>query len=1072
MDPKKYNLAHRAFMEVCDLEAGERTRRLRLAVGDDPELEAVVRGMLAQDQVAAAERVATRPPFDGLLLGADDPVTPEEVPEFIGPYRVIRRIGEGGMGTVYEAEQDQPRRRVAIKVMRRGMASGRGRFLREIETLGRLQHPGIARVYGAGVAVVAGSDAPYFAMEFVDGVTLTRFADEQNLAMRERLGLIAATCDAVHAAHQRGVVHRDLKPQNVLAERRPTDANAEYSVKILDFGIARVVTPEDHSVSMRTEAGQIIGTICYMSPEQLHGEPATIDTRSDVYALGVLLYELLSGRLPHDVRSLTLPEAARIVAFDPPTRLSTLNPNLRGDVESIVAKALEPDRQRRYQSASELASDIRRFLRDEPVTARPLTMMYQLRKFASRNPGLAWGVGVAAAGLLIGAVSTAVALVGSIRNESRAIASEAAARRSEAQARAESYRLALAAADASAAPDPVRSRRLLDEVPAEMRGWEWHHYRSRLERTTQVIPGDSVATAAIGGASGASIAVCREGRVEIVDIESESRRVLSASDGFLSRPVFSGSGSRLAALEAASDGAVSVVVYEEDRPVAQLSAGTVWDEPRMGLSFDGCTMWIEDSSQGFRIMDTDSGTTLWARPPAPLGTRRIGLFRSDGQFEWCVLDAEARRAESPDGAVSRDLAFDLMNSLDHNATITLRDPDGTLDKRAVEIYDALGQRIAVLTGHTRFVTAAAISPDGTLIATAAADNTIRVWDTAGVCRTVIPIDPIAVAVRWGARGESLLCADDRGGAFVVTLAEPCVRTLRGHTSFVYFAAFSPDSTLIASASWADAVRVWNSSTGSPVAVLDRSFAQIYPPVMLGFTRDGTRLFVQEQGDSVSTWSVQGVSQGVTRREPESPVIRTLRDDPWSVAASSTRWCRLQGGQVRAVSPRGDLLAFESGPGNVKIRDVHSGRGELCEISTGEHSVSAVAVSPDGSLLATSSEGPKISVWSLPEGKLVRTLSRHEGPVFSLDFSPDGSRLASAGEDTVVLLWHTGSWEPLAELRGHTKYVSAVSFSTDGTQIVTASGDGTVKVWDTLSPRDRSALLRSAGLDSSHTNPAE
>ena len=261
----------------------------------------------------------------------------------IGAYTIQRLIGQGGMGAVYLAEQRSPHRSVALKLMRPGLASAQAlrRFEHEAEVLGRLQHPGVAQIYEAGLH----DGAPFFAMEFVDGPTLTQYADDHKLSARDRLRLFVRVCEAVHHAHTKGVVHRDLKPSNILVAE--VGDPPEPQPKVLDFGVARATDSDVQATTMQTEIGQLIGTVPYMSPEQVSGRTTDVDTRSDVYALGVVLYELLAGRLPYDLKDRIVLEVARIIQEDDPTRLSSLDTRLRGDVETIVGKALEKDRDRR-----------------------------------------------------------------------------------------------------------------------------------------------------------------------------------------------------------------------------------------------------------------------------------------------------------------------------------------------------------------------------------------------------------------------------------------------------------------------------------------------------------------------------------------------------------------------------------------------------------------------------------------------------------------------------------------------------------------------------------------------------
>ncbi len=320
-------------------------------------------------------------------------------PREIGPYRIVRTIGEGGMGIVFLARQERPTRVVALKVIRASLLSPRtlSRFEQEAEVLARLQHPGIAQVYQVGTYATEQGILPYIAMEYVEGERLDHYATKHALTLEARLELAARLADAVEHAHQKGVIHRDLKPGNVLVTR-------EGQPKVLDFGVARLSDDEDtRTTTLRTDAGALMGTLTYMSPEQAGGDPQAIDTRTDVYSLGVVLYELLSGRLPYMLERSALPEAVRVIQEEEPSKLSSHDRALRGDVETIVQKALEKDKQRRYPSAQAMADDIRRFLADEPILARAPSAWYQLTKFARRNRILVGGIGAVGLALLAGA---------------------------------------------------------------------------------------------------------------------------------------------------------------------------------------------------------------------------------------------------------------------------------------------------------------------------------------------------------------------------------------------------------------------------------------------------------------------------------------------------------------------------------------------------------------------------------------------------------------------------------------------------------------------------------------------
>jgi non-specific serine/threonine protein kinase/serine/threonine-protein kinase len=393
--------AREIFLDALELSSEQQPGLLDERCGDDSRLRDEVESLLAHHG-RAAERLPA-PAMAG-ASGATaetaelDERAGKEPSRRIGRYEVRREIGTGGMGTVFEAVQDHPHRLVALKVLRFGAASSQAmkRFRHEAEILGRLRHPNIAQVYDAGTFDEGHGAQPYFAMELVKGEPLIKYAESKKLGLQERLELFVNVCDAVQYAHHQGVIHRDLKPDNILVDdfREP---------KILDFGVARATDSDIQATTLRTDIGQLIGTVPYMSPEQVTGDPTALDTRSDVYSLGVVLYELICGRLPHDLTNKAVPEAARVIREEDPTPLSSVSRVYRGDVETIVAKSLEKEKERRYQSPAELAGDLRHYLADEPIVARPASTFYQLRKFARRNKTLVSAAALVFVALALGA---------------------------------------------------------------------------------------------------------------------------------------------------------------------------------------------------------------------------------------------------------------------------------------------------------------------------------------------------------------------------------------------------------------------------------------------------------------------------------------------------------------------------------------------------------------------------------------------------------------------------------------------------------------------------------------------
>lgn len=402
-DTERFHKLDRLFQAVCDLPTEQVRDRLIELAPDDELLRSEVLELLYAESDSGSN--ITPEAFQSSIqqVLAESTQDPDEV----GNYMLIRRLGEGGMGVVYEARQQNPERTVALKLLKPGLASPEliRRFEFETRALGRLQHPGIAHIYEAGVTESTLGPRPYFAMEMIEGQTLSQWAKTSKPTPREKLELAAKICDAVQHAHSKGVVHRDLKPSNILVTK-------EGAPKVLDFGVARTVE-DDHAEleSMNTRPGQLVGTMPYMSPEQLDSKTEEVDTRSDVYSMGVVLYELLSGELPNKVEGLGLVDAAREIQNKQAEKLSTYNTRYRGDIETIVTTALAKDRKDRYQTVAALADDIRRYLADETISARPPSAVYQLSRFAKRNKLLVGLSCAFVAGMIIAVVGTSYAMM-------------------------------------------------------------------------------------------------------------------------------------------------------------------------------------------------------------------------------------------------------------------------------------------------------------------------------------------------------------------------------------------------------------------------------------------------------------------------------------------------------------------------------------------------------------------------------------------------------------------------------------------------------------------------------------
>lgn len=1038
--------ALRLLEEVLDIEQDLRSDWLDNNCSDEQERTRVNR-LLAQDAAASQ---------------AFDPPTANQLGAFIesgghsqrsiGCYRLDSVISSGGMGIVWKASQDHPSRSVALKLIRQGFSSDEAmrRFKFEAEVLGRLDHSGIARIFDAGVHVDGESDmvveTPWFAMELVEGASsITNYADANALDTKARVGLFLHVCDALHHAHQRGVIHRDVKPQNILI-------NDRGEVKLIDFGAS--YTDMDLT-SPLTSDGQLLGTLRYMSPEQLDGAREELSTASDVYSLGVVLYELCCGSIPFDMNAPSSSHALlQALKRGPITLPRKINPSLSREVEAVILKCLENEPQSRYASPKELSEDLQRFLDHEPVLAHRATLRYRARLYARRHAGV----------LIVTGIVLAVALTGMVnslrlakRADSHADLAQLAERRSHLRA----------AGSSLANEDLALARRVLDDVQPSQRGFLWWSFELQTDASHKVFHAPCIYRLPPVLAPDASSYLVATDHDMISAYDSESggmlwkqggRGLLRAGFGVAPPPGYGSSRDpqgvpwnnprRTWKIEGLAFGPLGKkILVSSKKLVAFLdpNRGGVKSTPPITLnkllkltlvSEDGLVHAAQQKNTGFLEVRVHSRVGEGAKSSRIAKVRTFALDRAGNQLAIVNTDGHViylRDLRQPEplrsvistetNAIASRVAFD--ESGEH---LAVGRKDGS-----VELWRS-GERLWSQSVHTGSVSSLTFNTDEGLLASGSQKGTIAIQDLGNGQFAGLHRGHAAAVASIGFKGD--------GDGFVSTSSDQTLRHwhVQQKGLQVIHAYGTHIGPLRPAAGGGLYAVTFNAKRGS-LAQARTHLEYVKPgevraslkiPLGAGRTKD---LLISERHQRAYVLTEGGTLIGMdlaieSNKHRLTGKVRTAQYPAWALTAQEER--------LIVALFQGGLAAFSL------PEDEYLGRwGEF------QGRAIALATSPDGRFLAVGSGAGTISLLSAESGKVLHEFQLHTSGVAALTFDPSGERLAIAyrGGNPTLILWSTRSRETIAELEGHADTITGFAFHPDENLIVSGSLDGQAMLWD-------------------------
>jgi eukaryotic-like serine/threonine-protein kinase len=1093
------------FQAAAEMPAAERAAYLATCCEGQAALRQRVERLLAShDHDAFMQRPADR--ADSAELQAElARLKPEAGEDRIGNFKLLQKLGEGGFGTVWMAEQLEPvRRRVALKIIKPGMDSKEVlvRFEQERQALALMDHPNIAKVFDAGVTPLG---RPFFVMELVRGIRITDFCDQNSLPTADRLDLFIAVCNAIQHAHQKSIIHRDIKPSNILV----TLHDGVPVPKVIDFGVAKAIQSQRLTdLTFFTRFEQMIGTPLYMSPEQAEMSGLDIDTRSDIYSLGVLLYELLTGTTPFDgkeLMALGIDAMRKTIRETEPVRPSTRlrqtlvaadvrrlssksdirNPKseidgassrrllrieetialLRGDLDWIVMKCLEKDRTRRYATANGLAADLKRHLKNEPVIARPPSAAYKLQKAWRRNKLAFTAFGFVLAALVIGLATTSWQWRRAERERITGQRQLYVATMNVVQAAWEQSQASLA-------------KQLLEKTAtAPERGFEWYYWQRLMHQELKALRGHTGPILAVAySPDGRQIATGSADRTaKVWDAASVTElRTLSGHTAPIRSVAFfpdgqrfvSGSWDKTARVWDVTTGKWHIL---EGHRKAIFSVAVSTNGQRIATGSLDHTARVWDAATGNSLEFTNHTQGVWAVAFSPDGLRVVS-----GSWDKTARVWNANSGKELALAIQNDAVFSVAFSPDGQSIVT-GSKDGT-----VQLWDAWsGAHQQTFDGHERPVFSVSFSPDGRRIISGSDDETARVWDIAtGKSLWVLKghgsrIGSVAYSpdgqriitggggVRFSPDGEDIDVTVGDNAAKVWDATESGeMFTLKANGAPVVSVDFSPNGKLIASGSTDGAVRVWDLGSGQELWVRTNNAAVR----SVAFFPDGRRMVTGSRDQTATVWEVDSGKE-VFRLNGHTDRLFSVAvssDGHWIATGSWDNTVGLwDGASYRSFSPfRGhseavNPVAFSrnsrriisgSRDGVAKVWDVES-RVEIFPLTEQHGPIWAATFSHNDRRIVTGSHGLTATVWDATTGEKQMTLSGHTAHIHAAVFSPDDSRILTGSADYTAKLWDSTTGGELLTFRGHKGWVFSAAFSPDGQRIVTGSADGTIKVWE-------------------------